>query len=164
MNSVIILFLSLLAAIAGVASAYGGVSLSWLTIALVDAYLFLVLLFSAILCDMDGNRANQRAIQEIFSPTRTEGLFVALLLSVALVTSFAGLNPRPEMATAFTKPIDGRLDACYVSIVTMTTVGFGDFTPVTLQAKRIVIAQIASGALLFFGIFPLLVSRLSTFK
>ena len=163
MNSVIILFLSLLAAIAGVASAYGGVSLSWLTIALVDAYLFLVLLFAAILCDMDGNRATNSQLKTFF-PTRTVGLFVALLLSVALVTSFAGLYLRPEMATAFTKPIDGRLDACYVSIVTMTTVGFGDFTPVTLQAKRIVIAQIASGVLLFFGIFPLLVSRLSTFK
>jgi voltage-gated potassium channel len=43
-------------------------------------------------------------------------------------------------------------DAIYFSVVTFTTLGYGDFSPVTQTAKTIVILQVAS-AVIFITVF-----------
>jgi len=67
------------------------------------------------------------------------------------------------MASHFVNPITTAVDAIYASVVTMTTVGFGAYAPIDENTKRLVIGQLASAVLLFFGVFPLLISQLSTF-
>jgi hypothetical protein len=52
-------------------------------------------------------------------------------------------------------------EAVYFSIVTMSTLGYGDCLPATETAKRLVAWEIASGFLMVFVVFPLMVSRLA---
>jgi hypothetical protein len=52
-------------------------------------------------------------------------------------------------------------DAIYFSVVTMSTLGYGDFVPANDAARRIVVWQMGSALLLVIVVFPLLVSRLA---
>jgi Ion channel len=45
----------------------------------------------------------------------------------------------------------------------MMTVGYGDYVPLGKGAKLLIMGELVSGMLLLFGVFPLLISRLSTF-
>src|SRR5262249_33762649 len=53
--------------------------------------------------------------------------------------------------------------ACYFSLVTITTLGFGDYVPATKQARRLVMWEVMTGVLLFLFALPLVVSRLANF-
>ncbi len=59
--------------------------------------------------------------------------------------------------------LTSKIDACYFSFATITTLGYGDYVPATQGARLIVMWQLATGALLVFIGFPLAVSRLATF-
>ena len=57
--------------------------------------------------------------------------------------------------------LTGRLDAVYYSMVTVVTLGYGDFVPTTEGARKLVIWELTSGLLVLIGAFPLLISRLA---
>ncbi len=77
--------------------------------------------------------------------------------------SFAGLywsingggNFKPDFAT--------ETDSLYFSLVTLTTVGYGDIVPLCEEARKLVMFEISSGFLVLIGAFPLLISRVSDF-
>jgi Ion channel len=54
------------------------------------------------------------------------------------------------------------LDGAYFSMITMMTVGYGDFVAVNDQAKGLVIFQLGSSGFLLLCAFPLVVSRMAT--
>ncbi|GMR16622.1 MAG: hypothetical protein BMS9Abin31_0977 [Gammaproteobacteria bacterium] len=56
-----------------------------------------------------------------------------------------------------------QIDALYFSLVTMITLGYGDFLPVSTVARMLVMWQLATGGLLVIGIFPLIISRAADF-
>ena len=59
--------------------------------------------------------------------------------------------------------MDSRIEALYFSLVTMITLGYGDYLPVSAAARMLVMWQIATGGLLVIGIFPLIISRAAEF-
>ena len=61
--------------------------LAWMAILVPDSYLFLVLLFAAIVSDNRAIAVSRPAITGLF-PRRTAGLFVAALLLVSIVSGF----------------------------------------------------------------------------
>ena len=79
------------------------------------------------------------------------GAFFGLILACAAV--FAWLLP----AAAFSRPIQGYGDALYFSVVTVTTLGYGDISPISGWAK----AVSASEALLGYILAGTLLYRLS---
>jgi hypothetical protein len=56
------------------------------------------------------------------------------------------------------------VDACYFSLVTFTTLGYGDYVPATRLARGVVMWQLGSAFLLLLVALPLLISRLAMFK
>ena len=60
-------------------------------------------------------------------------------------------------------PLANRIDALYYSAVTLTTVGYGDFTPTSSAARLLVIWQLGTAMLMLLGVFPLIVGRISDF-
>jgi len=56
----------------------------------------------------------------------------------------------------------GSLTAFYFSLITMTTVGFGDFIPVTRLGRGLVIAQITTTIVFVLFLLPALVSVFSS--
>jgi voltage-gated potassium channel Kch len=52
----------------------------------------------------------------------------------------------PEMATEIT--LSSRLDAIYFSVVTITTLGYGDFHPISPLGRLLALAETAMGILL----------------
>ena len=52
-------------------------------------------------------------------------------------------------------------DATYFSFVTLTTLGYGDFLPVTEAGRKIVIWQLFTTVELLFAILPLVIGRLA---
>jgi hypothetical protein len=100
-------------------------------------------------------------------PTRQAALLIVPLLAIALVTSFAALYLASHgvLSTAATAaPLKSWNDAIYFSVVTFTTLGYGDFVPHSVGAKWIAIFELGSGLLLLIGAFPLVIARISTWK
>jgi voltage-gated potassium channel Kch len=60
-------------------------------------------------------------------------------------------------------PQVNRIDALYYSVVTFSTVGYGDFTPTSSAARLLVIWQLGTGMLMLLGVFPLIVGRITDF-
>ena len=85
------------------------------------------------------------------------------LLTYTLVKAFSALYLQLETTEHFSLPIENPETATYFSLVTMTTLGYGEFHPVSESARNLVISQLFSGMLLLFGVFPLLISRMSSF-
>ncbi|HEX5399477.1 MAG TPA: potassium channel family protein, partial [Verrucomicrobiae bacterium] len=63
----------------------------------------------------------------------------------------------------FNPPLTHWWEAVYFSIVTIATVGYGDFVPANAWARAIIIGQIASGLLLLAGIVSFAIARISGF-
>jgi ion channel len=159
-HDLILLAGAMVLAILGLCSVFFNAAyLSYPTIVVTDLYLFLVLLFAAISSDAKshGTFVSSKCLQQIF-PSKTAGVFIIAFLLTALISGFAGLY----LNTTLSQALEGPMDALYFSSVTMMTVGFGDYVPLG-GAKLLVMGQLVSGMLLLFGVFPLLISRLSTF-
>src|SRR5258708_4783341 len=110
-------------------------------------------------------------------PNNLAALALFMLLFIALMPSFGSMylqsggvcqagveaghvgNSAGENFAALQTP----LDALYFSCVTMMTVGYGDYVPVTPCARRLVIWQLRTGPLLLLSAFPLLLSRMAAF-
>ncbi len=125
-------------------------------IVVADGYIALILWIAA--CVSQGTNKLRR-----FLPHRTTALLMLLMFAIALILSFAGLyiETNSIKAAADKAVLSTVTDAIYFSVVTITTLGYGDFTPQSTCAKYIVISELASGILLLIGALPLVVSRLS---
>jgi Ion channel len=132
-----------------------GVPLSWISIIGVDAYLFVLMLRTAL-------KMPKRI------PERQVAIVTVSALFLVLVLSFAGLYiANAHVARAKTDCTLEKLtepwDAAYFSLVTITTLGYGDYTPQTTDARKLVMGELLSGGLLLFFAFPVLGSRLAQF-
>lgn len=103
-----------------------------------------------------------------YLPARTTALVTLPVLLGALIAAFGGLylSTRGGVVDAQSppEPLVGRLDALYFSCVTITTLGYGDFHPVSAAAKWMVMGELGSGILMLVGAVPLLIARLSTWQ
>ena len=154
--------------------------LSLVTILMVDGYIAGLLFVVAV--RSDGCTQMSRLL-----PDRLVALLLFGLLFATIVPSFANLyiasgdvcqNGNQDCLHACTEPLQGSeqatdqstcltemtVSAVYFSLVTMTTVGYGDYTPKREHARKLVIVQICSGILLFILAFPLLISRMAAYR
>jgi hypothetical protein len=165
----------LLVALAAVVSLVSGGPL-WvpaLLLTLTDAYLACVLWQVA--------RLGEGRPELIGVPSRERSLVQLSFLLVAVVCAFAqlyagtggvvhlvkdyvpgegpnGAGPAPR------EVLTDKLDACYFSLVTLTTLGYGDYVPATRPARGLVMWELANSVLLFLFALPLVVSRLSSYR
>ena len=153
----VLVILIFLVAAAGMASVFAGCRmLAWIVIAISDSYLLIVMLLAAIRSDDDAFLGKHLWIT-FFFPLKTTGLVVATLVFVAVVSGFAGLY----VGTDVFRPSKTPLDALYISFFIM---GFTDYSPSPGYGQMVVMAQLVSGVPLLVALFPLLISRISTFK
>jgi hypothetical protein len=156
-DDLVILMFSFLASSVGFASVFAGSRvLAWIAIAAADLYLISVLIVAAMLSDQD-ELPKRHKWERLLPHRRVAGLLIMALMMLAIVLGFAGLyvgtNVFPTSKTS--------LDAFYISFFIM---GFSEFTPTAGYGQLVVLAQLFSGILLLAGAFPLLLSRISTFK
>jgi hypothetical protein len=130
--------------------------LAWIAIVISDVYLFSVLLLAALRSEDDGFLHRHSWITRFF-PRKTTGIVVVTLLFLAIVSGFAGLYVGAEVFPSGKTP----LDALYISFFIM---GFTDYSPAPGYGQLVVIAQLVSGVLLLAALFPIHISRISTFK
>jgi len=98
-------------------------------------------------------------------PSLTCSLLQILFILIAVVSGFAAMYIQSgEITNSTSGVLAGRIDGLYFSMVTMTTLGYGDFAPTCSWGRILVIWQLITGFLLLLGIFPLVVARLSTYK
>jgi hypothetical protein len=153
---VLIVILSFVSAI-GMTSVFGGCRLlAWIAIVISDLYLFIVLLLAALRAEDDDFLDRHPWITRFF-PRKTTGIFIAALLFLAIVSGFAGLYVGAEVFPSGKTP----LDALYISFFIM---GFTDYSPAPGYGQLVVIAQLVSGVLLLAALFPIHISRISSFK
>src|SRR5882724_4559172 len=153
---VLIVIFAVVSAI-GVASVFLGCRfLAWIVIAISDLYLSIVLLLAALRSDDDGFLDRHSWITRFF-PRKTTGILVVTLLFMAIVSGFAGLYVGAEVFPSGKSP----LDALYISFFIL---GFTDYSPAPGYGQLVVIAELVSGVLLLAALFPIHISRISTFK
>jgi len=156
-KDLVLLTISFIAATVGITSVFvADRPFAWIAILISDSYLFFVSLFAAILSDDDTLAIRHPWITGLF-PRRTTALFVVALLLVSIVSGFAGLYVGTGVFHSSKTPID----ALYISFFTLA---FTDFWPKPGYGQLVVIGQLISGVLYLFGAFPLLISRISTFR
>jgi ion channel len=149
----------------GLAAAGFGLSLlfsghpyaEWGVVATVDFYLVALLLSAA--------RTGRTSIERWPKmPDRDWGLLILLLLFVGLVSAFGGIYiGTGKVVHSPCSVLESSWDSLYFSIVTITTLGYGDYAPSSTYARYAVIAELVSGMLLLILAFPVLVSRLAAF-
>jgi voltage-gated potassium channel len=86
-------------------------------------------------------------------------MFVFLL--VALVCSFGMLYVNSGDIYKGNEQLTTSVDAAYFSLVTITTLGYGDFAPRCAHGRALVMAELGSGLLLLLLFVPVLASRLA---
>lgn len=153
---VLIVIFALVSAI-GMTSVFLGYRfLAWFAIVISDFYLFAVLLLAALRAEDDGFLDRHPWITRFF-PRKTTGILVVTLLFLAIVSGFAGLYVGAEVFPSGKTP----LDALYISFFIL---GFTDYSPAPGYGQLVVIAELVSGVLLLAALFPIHISRISTFK
>lgn len=157
-------------ATAGVLSLWCSAPTCFCVAVLVDLCIVVLLVLVAIRSD------GRDSISKLL-PDRLTALFLLVLLLVALVSSFGNMYLQSGgirqagcadyhatySAEKNLVVLKTRVDALYFSSVTMMTLGYGDYVPVTSDTRKLVIWQLASGALLLLLGFPLLISRMASF-
>jgi len=153
-----LVFIIFLFSAAGMASVFRGYRLlAWVVIASSDFYLFSVLLLAALLSDDEDFSKRHRWMTAFLPGTRTAGLLVVTLLIVAVISGFAGLYVGTEVFSLVKTP----LDALYISSFTLALT---DYSQKPGYGQLVVLGQLVSSILLVVALFPLLISRISTFK
>jgi ion channel len=165
-ESTILFVLAVLVAILATVSVSNKVTwLAYMSLGGVNFYLACVLVFAAIRSDgLQGSSSYEPpTFMKWFFPTRLVGLIMFPLFAYILVTAFAALYLQLGTIEHFNCPIETVAKAKYFSLVTITTLGYGEIHPVSETARNLVLLQLSSGLLLLFGVFPLLISRISGF-
>jgi hypothetical protein len=153
-----LVFIIFLLSAAGMTSVFRGCRiLAWVVIVASDLYLSIVLLLAALLSD-DEDFLNRHPWMTGFLPRRrAAALVVVTLLFVAVVSGFAGLYVATDIFSSVKTP----LDALYISSFTLALT---DYSPKPGYGQLVVLGQLVSSILLLVALFPLLISRISTFK
>jgi voltage-gated potassium channel Kch len=155
---------------------------SGVVIILVNAYLIAMLLEAAFRSAAERKVENHALLAKparFFSfPARTWTWLLIIFIVSASISGFANMyiysadivyiGPVLEITnlgveSKITIPpasiLETRIEALYFSLVTMITLGYGDFLPVSTAARMLVMWQLATGGLLVIGVFPLIISR-----
>ena len=132
-------------------------TLAWIVILVSDLHLCIVLLLAALQSDDEGFLDRHSWTMGFLPRRRTAGLVVVILLFLAVISGFAGLYVGGEVFPSVKTP----LDAFYISSFTLALT---DYTPKPGYGQLVVLAQLVSSVLLLVALFPLLISRISTFK
>lgn len=95
------------------------------------------------------------------------GSSIASLMTIAIVMAY-GMFGAYLIGAGFDPPIDDLTTGLYFTVVTLSTVGYGDINPITAEAKLFVISLIVVGLSVFATavlsiLGPALANRLSTF-
>jgi hypothetical protein len=153
-----LVFIIFLISAAGMTSVFRGPRiLAWVVIVTSDLYLSIVLLLAALLSDDEGFLDRHPWMTGFLPRRRTAGLLVVTLLFVAIISGFAGLYVGGEVFSSVKTP----LDAFYISSFTLALT---DYSPKPGYGQLVVLGQLVSSVLLLVALFPLLISRISTFK
>ena len=153
-----LVFIIFLLSAAGMTSVFRGYPiLAWVVIVTSDLYLSIVLLLAALLSDDEGFLNRHPSMTGFLPRRRTAGLLVVMLLFVAVVSGFAGLYVGTKVFSSVKTP----LDALYISSFTLALT---DYSPKPGYGQLVVLGQLVSSVLLLVALFPLLISRISTFK
>jgi hypothetical protein len=153
---VLIIILSLVSAM-GMTSVFLGCRfLAWIAIVVSDLYFLVVLLLAALRAEDDALLARHPWITHFF-PGKTAGILVVTLLFLTIISGFAGLYVGDQVFASSKTP----LDALYISLFIL---GFTDYSPKPGYGQLVVIGQLVSGVLLLAALFPMHISRISTFK
>jgi hypothetical protein len=156
-RDIVLIFIFALVSAMGMTSAFCGCRfLAWIAIVISDFYLFAVLLLAALRADDDGFLDRHPSITGFF-PRKATGILVVTLLFLAIVSGFAGLYVGAKVFPSGKTS----LDALYISFFIL---GFTDYSPAPGYGQLVVIAQLVSGILLLAALFPIHISRISTFK
>jgi hypothetical protein len=129
----------------------------WVSFAIfivVDLYILVVLVEMAL-----RSKRDQWRIFEL--PHRIWSIPLLFFLLVAVVCSFANLYLQSGSVKNNGSVLTDGGDAVYFSVVTITTLGYGDFVPTEPKSRRLVIYELGSGFLLLLFIFPVLASRIA---
>ena len=147
-------------------------------VAIIDGYLIMVLVVAVMRSEI-----HNEFHSDGFLPTKTGALVTFAVCAIVFVISFANIYIKISSSSKINRTgsqtvvntqfqsVDtssstifiSRKQALYFSVVTATTVGYGDYIPISNWAKFYVIFEISSSFLLFFAAFPLLISRVSNF-
>ncbi|MBN8674788.1 MAG: two pore domain potassium channel family protein [Chitinophagales bacterium] len=129
----------------------------------------LILSFASIYLTLGDEVKNSQEKRDSMVKGFTEKLN-SLQASQAASDTAAILQLQSDIETAKTDTIKhystnftSGYEAIYFSTATLFTLGYGDIQPVSKVVKWIVMAQLVCVFLLIFGVFPLLISRLSDF-
>ena len=157
-RDVILVLVIFLVSAAGMTSVFRGCQiLAWVVIVSSDLYLSIVLLLAAFLSDDEGFLDRHLWMTGFLPRRRTAGLLVVTLLFLAVISGFAGLYVGTEVFSSVKTP----LDALYISSFTLALT---DYSPKPGYGQLVVLGQLVSSILLLVALFPLLISRISTFK
>lgn len=123
----------------GLLSLYNGWAiLSWISIIATDIYLFAAIFSCSDRADKKNNTYQGEWSAPWLFPSRRIGVITIPLMSIALIVSFAGLYWSINTALNFKNVLSSYTDALYYSLVTLTTVGYGDIVPLSGPAKKLV--------------------------
>lgn len=150
--------------------------ISGCVVALVNLYLVAVLIEAALLSSRSEHP--EKGYVLIRLPRKTWTLLVAILLITIIISAFANMYVKSGEVVHQTKDValgqssstgsnvgvlTSRSDAVYFSLITLTTVGFGDYVPAGNTARVLVVWQVVTGLLLLLGAFPFLLTRIADF-
>lgn len=139
-------------------------------IAVVDLYLICVF----VECAMRSSVRNAWRQVWLPLPHRVWALLLLFFLIVTIVISFAALflesnevrhllRDKKELGQEqFSDVLMDPSEAIYFSMVTITTLGYGDFAPAGPVARWIIVCELASGLLTLVLAFPLVSTRATT--
>jgi hypothetical protein len=157
-RDVLLVFIMFLLSAVGMTSVFRGSRiLAWVVIVASDLYLSIVLLLAALLSDDEGFLNRHPWTTRFLPRRRAAGLVVVTLPFVAVISGFAGLYVGTEVFSSVKTP----LDALYISSFTLALT---DYSPKPGYGQLVVLGQLVSSILLLVALFPLLISRISTFK
>jgi hypothetical protein len=135
--------------------------LSKVLIGITDIYLVLILFEAAQRLDKK-LATSQAAFLEF--PTLKASLVQTLFVLITVVCGFATMYIQSGEVANNVGGLKDKVDALYYSMVTITTLGYGDFAPTGIHARLLVVWQLFTGFLFLLCILPLVVARLSAYK
>lgn len=102
-----------------------------------------------------------------FKPSKNHALVSGIVFNILVIIMFAelywnldkNLDPEPEESEQQHFGFENPIDAYYFSIVTSSSVGYGDYLPKTKKAKILNIVHILT---MFFVIIPIVLEAFKT--
>src|SRR5262249_27742701 len=118
--------------------------------------LLILLLLAALRAEDDAFLDRHPWITHFF-PRKTAGILVVTLLALTILSGFAGLYLGARVFQSVKPPLDALYTSCFI-------LGLPDFSHKPGYGQLVVIGQLLSGVLLVAALFPMHISRISTFK